>query len=186
MIHEELKELFAQTGDTFEIELIAGSDRLNPRFLQTWPKTPVKLGCYPKQCCNGLDFIRKYPCIVSKDIAADYYIYTIALDKSYTTTLPLLKGAPESYNSTIEASHNDGGSKGLDKIEQVVRDIYKGYIARPPYLKLRSDLMEFYKTWKPPPRPTKKPSVPTTPAKPTKKKGGPTKVNPIPDHELIL
>ena len=158
MIHEELKELFAQTGDTFEIELIAGSDRLNPRFLQTWPKTPVKLGCYPKQCCNGLDFIRKYPCIVSKDIAADYYIYTIALDKSYTTTLPLLKGAPESYNSTIEASHNDGGSKGLEKVEKVIRGIYRGYIHKPSYLKLRSDLVEYYQNWTKPIRPSKPPS----------------------------
>ena len=149
--------MLSQTGDTFEFELIAGSDRLNPYFLQGRNPTPIKLGCFPKRCCDGLTFIRKYPCILSKDVAADYYIYNTAFEKSYTTTLPLFKGAPESYNSTIEASHNDGGSKGLDKIEQVVRDIYLGNIALPPYLKLRSDLVEFYKTWKPPPKPTKKP-----------------------------
>ena len=158
VLKEELAPLLSQTGDTFEIDLIAGSDRQNPRFLQTWPKTPVKLGCYPKRCCDGLNFIKKYPCICSKDVAADYFIYSIAMDKTYTTTLPLLKGAPESYNSTIEDSHNDGGTVGLDKVERVVRGIYKGYIYKPDYLKLRSDLVEYYQNWTRPVRPTRPPS----------------------------
>lgn len=135
------------------MDLIAGSDRLNPFFMQIGPVTPIQFACFPKQCCDGLTFIRKYPCILSKDVAADYYIYNAAFEKTYTTTLPLLKGAPESYNSTIEASHNDGGKYGLEKVELVVRDIYLGKIPLPSYLKLRADLVEFYKTWTPPVKP---------------------------------
>ena len=185
-MRNELRDLLSQKGDTFEIDLIAGSDRLNPIFLQTWPRSPPKEGCFPKQCCNGLSFIRKYPCVLSKDVAADYYIYNLAIDKTYTTTLPLMKGAPESYHSTIEASHDSGGSRGLDTVALVVRSIYLGHISLPPYLKLRSDLAEYYKTWTPPPKVSKQPSKPT--AKHHKKKPGsqPVKGPELTDNELIL
>ena len=151
-MRNELRDLLSQKGDTFEIDLIAGSDRLNPLFMQKRPKVTTEKGCFPKQCCKGLDFIRKYPCVLSKDVAADYYIYNLAFDKTYTTTLPLMKGAPESYHSTIEASHDKEGSRGLGKVEEVVRNIYLGHISLPPYLKLRSDLAEYYNAWTPPPK----------------------------------
>ena len=106
------------------MDLIAGSDRLTPIFLQVGPVAPIQFACFPKRCCDGLEFVRQYPCILSKDVAADYYIYNAAFEKTYTTTLPLLKGAPESYNSTIADSHYVGGSMGLEKVELVVRDIY--------------------------------------------------------------
>ena len=151
-MRNELQDLLSQRGDTFEMDLIAGSDRLNPLFMQKRPKVTSEKGCFPKQCCKGLDFIRKYPCVLSKDVAADYYIYNLAFDKTYTTTLPLMKGAPESYHSTIEASHDKEGSRGLSKVEEVVRNIYLGHISLPPYLKLRSDLAEYYNAWTPPPK----------------------------------
>jgi hypothetical protein len=60
--------------------------------MQKWPKVKTEPGCFPKECCDGLEFIKKHPCVMSKDIAADYYVYNIVYDKSYTTTIPLLKG----------------------------------------------------------------------------------------------
>ena len=183
-MRNELQDLLNQTGDTFEIDLIAGSDRLNPLFLQRRPKVTTEKGCFPKQCCDGLNFIRKYPCVLSKDVAADYYVYNIASDKSYTTTLPLMTGAPESYHSTIEASHDSGGSRGLDAVALVVRSIYLGRISLPPYLKLRSDLAEYYKTWTPPPKVSKQPTKPTKHHK--KKPGPPMKEPELSDSELIL
>jgi hypothetical protein len=174
VIYNELKELFNQPGPTFQLDLIAGSDRWNPVFLQTGRKKPVKPGCFPKQCCKGLNFTNAFPCINSKDIAADYFIYSIAFEKTYTTTIPLMRGSLEAYNSTIDAGHNNGGTMGLDRIEKLIRDFYRGYLPRPHFLKLRDDLEKYYRTWKAPIR-TRAPTIKVIKKKKSKKQQAVTK-----------
>jgi hypothetical protein len=173
VIYNELKELFNQPGPTFQLDLIAGSDRLNPKFMQTWPRFIPESACFPAMCCVGVDFIKKFPCVMSKDAAADYYVYNIAFDRTYTMTIPLMRGLDTAYNSTIDPGHNLGGLRGLDRVDKLIRDLYRGYIQKPPYLRLRDDLVKYYKEWRAPVRinPTKRPiSAPTKhPSKPKKK-----------------
>ena len=150
ILRKHLAPLFTQSGNIFQMDLIAGSNRINPYFLQVGTRVQPQVACFPKQCCDGLNFIKKYPCVCSGAVNADYYIYFMAMDKTYSTTLPLMKGALESFNSTIDDSHNDIGSKGMAYAELIIRDVYLGKIPLPPYLKLRSDLAGYYSSWTPP------------------------------------
>jgi hypothetical protein len=98
--------------------------------------------CYPKHCCKGLQFIHKYPCVMARDAAADYYVYSIAFGKTYTMTIPLLQGSLLSYNSTISSNHSESGASNLRKAERLINGIYTGHYPLPSYLKLRHELWQ--------------------------------------------
>lgn len=177
-MRRQLAPLLQQTGPVFDLDLLAGSDRLVPLFMFTdkikrnctvsfndssgvrvrvkkcielnrqeldaRPGLPKKDGshhaCFPAQCCRGKQFIQGYPCVLSKDVAADYYVYNIAHQHTFTSTIPLLKGSMLSYNSTISSNHTMFGWRSLRKVERVINSIYAGTIKLPAFLSLRGDI----------------------------------------------
>ena len=146
VLRRELASLLIQESDTLELDLIAGSDRRSPIFLRSKSALPSKREdtyvCYPKICCQGLEFIRKFPCVLSKDVAADYYIFSLSFGKTYTSTIPILKGSSHAFNSTISFNHTLAGGTNLRKTARIINRILSGGLPLPPFLKIRRDLIE--------------------------------------------
>lgn len=145
VLRKELAGFLRQKGDTLEVDLLAGSDRKSPIFMRgkhDSVNTSDYYVCYPKMCCDGLRFIRKFPCVLSKDVAADYYIYSLSFGNTYTTTIPILKGSSHALNSTISMNHSLTGGTHLRKAARIINRLLTGKLPLPPFLKIRSDLIE--------------------------------------------
>lgn len=131
-----LGHLLQQRGNrVFGIDLIAGANRI---IILGQDKTRRRKVCWPAQCCVGIEFQPKFPCVLSPHgVAADYYIYSIAHGKTYVSTFPILAGTTEAYVSTISLNHTSDDTMRIKHGRKFIRDIYSGLVALPPYLRLR-------------------------------------------------
>lgn len=77
----------------------------------------------------------EYPCVHAPLVAADFYIYYIAVNHTYATTVPLFQFSPHSYNSTIDAKHSARDTYRLDKIQHLVSQLKSGSLKAPFYVK---------------------------------------------------
>ena len=125
-----LRKLVAQVRQKktkLRIDLIAGSDRIPDRTQ----------GCLPAMCClQGNDFQHFYPCVMSRNIAADYYIF--ALGETYMSTIPLFRGGEFALNSTLAGGRASVYKKGLQLGSDIIRGFYEGKYPLPASLKPRS------------------------------------------------
>lgn len=124
---EPLLALFRQPGEVFSMDLIAGSNN-DPATLL--------IRTTPPSCTNKRgNFHRVFPCVMSKSVGADHYIFSLL--KSFTLTMPLFKGNSLAMQSSFDQAHVKAYERGLRRNLELIAEIYHGkHIALPPYIRL--------------------------------------------------